>query len=987
MRTFLALVRESCSAGVWSRGVELTRQDAVSGVSDDGNEVTLSVATQSGMITLTVTLYLEDREWECSCSGVEFPCEHIAAATISLNQARKAGDALPTLNAKTGTLRYLLSRGRPGLSIEREIVHSDEIHVLESTLDAIANGRVTGPRFNASQADLAVELALGVRRRGSVPPGVLPRLFVALEGCPDVTLDGEPVAVSRDPVLPRCHLLDAPGGFRLFLASGPRVEENLGNGVVLCDGTLRLRGESRLNGRELQDLTRGQFYSHGQVGELLTEVLPELARRIQIEIETDKLPRTNDSEKPRIAIEVERRGELLSVLPLLVYGEPPIARVDADTLIHLSGEIPVRDKPGESRQVNLLRERLELVPGRRVDFRGAAAVEFADRLVLWKGGVEGKAHRDFYQVPDLEPTLEIFDDRIELQFHSPIAHPSDGDPDGLSPDAGGPDSAPPQLASTEAVLRAWQAGRSMVPLENGGFAELPEDWLTRYGDRVADLLAAQADNGALPMSAIPTLGRLCEELDHPPPPALERLRPLLEGFEGIPEVDLPKDFRGELRSYQQHGVDWLSFLRESRLGALLADDMGLGKTVQALCSVNGRCLVVCPTSVLYNWCEEIERFRPGLSFHTYHGPNRELDESAEVVMTSYAILRLDIERLAAIDWDIVVLDEAQNIKNPDSQVAQAAYRLSANFRVALTGTPVENRLDELWSQFHFLNRGLLGGRTQFRDRYARPIAAGDPGAASTLRERIRPFLLRRKKSDVAPELPPRTDVVLHCELSDDERSVYDAVRAATVTEVVVQLRAGGNVLAALEALLRLRQAACHSSLVPGQKSNRSSKLELLLSRLDEAVADGHKALVFSQWTSLLDLVEPELGSAEIPYTRLDGSTRDRGAVVREFQAEDGPPVMLVSLRAGGTGLNLAAADHIFLLDPWWNPAVEDQAAGRAHRIGQTRPVVVHRLVARNTVEEGILELHERKRALSEAALGSGDGGQGLTREDLLALLD
>ena len=393
-----------------------------------------------------------------------------------------------------------------------------------------------------------------------------------------------------------------------------------------------------------------------------------------------------------------------------------------------------------------------------------------------------------------------------------------------------------------------------------------------------------------------------------------------------------------------------------------------------------------PPSLLVNWTEESARFRPGLAVHGFHGPTRELDPNADVTLTSYAILRLDADRLAARRFGTVVLDEAQNIKNPESQVAQAAYRLDAGFRMALTGTPVENRLDELWSQLHFLNRGLLGGRSQFRQRYARPIADGDTVCATRLRERIRPFLLRRRKQEVAPELPPRTEIVLHCELDAAERAVYDAVRAATVEKVVAQLSEGGSVLAALEALLRLRQAACHADLVPGQRAQGSSKLELLASRLEEAAADGHKALVFSQWTSLLDLVEPVLERDGLAYTRLDGATRDRESVVKHFQSEAGPPVMLVSLKAGGTGLNLTAADHVFLLDPWWNPAVEDQATGRAHRIGQTRPVVVHRLVARNTVEEGILKLHARKRALAEVAVGTGDEAKGLTRDDLLALL-
>jgi SNF2 family DNA or RNA helicase len=251
---------------------------------------------------------------------------------------------------------------------------------------------------------------------------------------------------------------------------------------------------------------------------------------------------------------------------------------------------------------------------------------------------------------------------------------------------------------------------------------------------------------------------------------------------------------------------------------------------------------------------------------------------------------------------------------------------------------------------------------------------------------LKPFLLRRRKQEVARELPPSTEVVLRCTLDERERTIYEAIRAATEKEVVEALESGGGVLMALEALLRLRQASCHAGLVPGQHAERSSKLDLLQDTLDEAVAEGHKALVFSQWTGLLDRVEPYLRRANLDFVRLDGSTRDRGAVVERFQAENGPPIMLVSLKAGGTGLNLTAADHVFMLDPWWNPAVEDQAADRAHRIGQTRPVLVHKLVAEDTVEARILELQQRKRALADAALAGADAAASLTREDLLALL-
>ncbi|HEY0709936.1 MAG TPA: DEAD/DEAH box helicase, partial [Polyangia bacterium] len=432
------------------------------------------------------------------------------------------------------------------------------------------------------------------------------------------------------------------------------------------------------------------------------------------------------------------------------------------------------------------------------------------------------------------------------------------------------------------------------------------------------------------------------------------------------------------------------------LGGILADDMGLGKTLQTLAVLRkgDKTLVVCPTSVLPNWQAELTKFRPGLRVCVYHGANRKLESDADVVLTTYALLRLDGERLSRGDkdgttrrWDVVVLDEAQAIKNPDSQVARAAYALEAGTRLALTGTPIENRLEELWSLVHFSNRGLLGGRRAFEEKYARPIAEGQAGAAEGLRRKIRPFVLRRQKAEVAPDLPPRTEALLRVVLDERERELYDSVRAATRADIVSMMETGGGgVMKALEALLRLRQAACHPALLPGQEARTSSKIERLVEALETAGEEGHKALVFSQWTSLLDLIEQRLKTTDTTYCRLDGTTRDRGEVVNRFQSNDGPPVMLVSLKAGGVGLNLTAADHVFLCDPWWNPAAEAQAADRAHRIGQDKPVFVYRLVANDTVEERIVALQEKKRALFDTAMGDAAAAAALTRDDLLELL-
>ncbi|MCA9691553.1 MAG: DEAD/DEAH box helicase, partial [Myxococcales bacterium] len=667
-----------------------------------------------------------------------------------------------------------------------------------------------------------------------------------------------------------------------------------------------------------------------------------------------------------------------------------------DRLELLGGGIPRRDHQAERSFKSKLHAALGLVPGQRSHFTGSEAVRLVERLQSYGGELRGEGPRAFRRVEGLTPKLSIGPGGVALRLLPA------GDDDAIDGEVGEVGergdfalalselrAAAPSSVDTARAVEAWRRGESMVPLLDGGWAPLPVDWFERHGEDIAFLLAARDDDGKLAAWATPTLARLCEALNEPPPPELDALAQLVDGFTQVPPAALPEDLTATLRDYQRRGVDWLAFLREAGLGAMLADDMGLGKTLQALCVIRGRTLIVTPTSVLHGWASELARFRPGVDVHLYHGPRRALvdDDGPSVTLTTYAVLRLDVELLADHRWDTVILDESQVIKNPESQVAQAAFRLEARFRVALTGTPVENRLEELWSQFHYLNRGLLGGRREFQDLYARPIAAGLHGAAARLRERIRPFLLRRRKQEVARELPPRTEVVLRCELDPEERRLYDAIRAATREEVVARLQAGGGVLQALEALLRMRQAACHRGLVPGQDATRSSKVDLLIETLEEVVAEGHKALVFSQWTGLLDKIEPALAAASLRYTRLDGSTRDRGAVVREFQDPDGPPVLLISLKAGGVGLNLTAADHVFLLDPWWNPATEDQAADRAHRIGQTRPVLIHRLVAEETVEERILELQLHKRALADAALEGADQAATLTRDDLLALLE
>ena len=967
LQKMMTAVREACTPDAWSKAVELCRAKCVFGESESEEEIRIRVRVEGAAVSPSVVFWPKEQDWFCDCSEGADGCVHAAAAVIALRRARQAGQKLPGEEKAVGRIAYRLTRTPPGIAIERRVIAGGN----EARLDETLSSASSHGTLAATQEDLAVEAVIGVRA-GVIPPLLVASLMKELAACPDVTLDAKPIKTGP-PALPFHGVVeDAGEGFRLRIEQNPSITEIFANTAVLCGDTLRGLGDSLLDARELEELRHGRVFGREQASDLLTGVLPELQERLPVRIATPRLPKVVADVPPRILIETRRDGSVLELLPAIVYGDPPVARLDGDHLTTLGDSVPLRHRDAERRLIGRL-DALGLAAGRRARFAASDAIELMERLRGGEGRgatLGGDAHKAFFAMPGLVPHLQINGDSFDLSFTSEEGRKVRGQADPLD------------------VVAAWRRGESLVPLMDGGFAQLPADWMQRFGDQVADLLAAKAavGEGPLPPLAIPDLARLCAALDCPLPPSWDRLRALVDGFEGLPDVPLPQDLRAELRSYQRAGVKWLSFLRDAGLGAMLADDMGLGKTLQALCAVQGRTLVVAPTSVVHNWADEIRRFRPSLRHTVYHGAARELDESSDIVLTTYAILRIDIDQIAAMEWDTIVLDEAQAIKNPESQVAQAAFRLQGKFRMTLTGTPVENRLDELWSQMHFLNPGLLGGRSDFQERIARPIAEGIAGSAARLRERIRPFLLRRLKREVAPELPARTEVVLRCPLPAEERKVYSAIQAATVPGVVQKLREGAGVIAALEALLRLRQACCHPALVPGQQADTSAKIELLIDQLDESIAEGHKALVFSQWTSMLDLLEPHLRDSSMAFVRLDGSTRDREEVVRTFQSDDGPPVMLLSLKAGGTGLNLTAADHVFLLDPWWNPAVEDQAADRAHRIGQQRPVIIHRLVAEATIEESILALQERKRQVANAALGTGDAALSITRDDLIDML-
>lgn len=449
-----------------------------------------------------------------------------------------------------------------------------------------------------------------------------------------------------------------------------------------------------------------------------------------------------------------------------------------------------------------------------------------------------------------------------------------------------------------------------------------------------------------------------------------------------------------LRPYQVAGAEWLLGKAQSGMAGLLADEMGLGKTVQTLAMIEalpGTVLVVCPSSLVWNWKREAEQFLPELPALTLDGPDREkrFPQIAQhrLVVTSYALLRRDIERYKGLTFSAVVLDEAQHIKNPDSQNAKAACALDAQSRFILTGTPIENSLRDLWSLFEFLLPGYLGGRDDFKDRYETPLLNGERGSVwERLQRRTNPYLLRRRKAEILKELPDKIEQVIEVELSEKQKAAYTQLQQ-TARAQIDQLKDQGGAarMRVLTALLRLRQACCDLRLL-GAPEGSSAKLDALMELLGESVDGGHRVLVFSQFTSMLDLIGTALEEQGMAFCRLDGSTKNRGEVVERFQNDATIPVFLISLKAGGVGLNLTAADTVIHFDPWWNPAVEAQATDRAHRIGQKNVVTSIKLIARDTVEERVLKMQAKKKELLEGMVDGDAALAALSAEDFQDLV-
>ena len=534
--------------------------------------------------------------------------------------------------------------------------------------------------------------------------------------------------------------------------------------------------------------------------------------------------------------------------------------------------------------------------------------------------------------------------------------------------------------SMKDIKQALKKNKKYIKLSDGSVGLLSDDWVKQYqhlfflGEETRDGVRMSKHH----LSFIDQLLEKAEDIEVDND--FKARRKMLKNFESIKNHKLPSAFNGTLRNYQKAGYNWLHFLHEYNLGGCLADDMGTGKTVQTLVYLqshreNGGTpapdLIVMPRSLIFNWEREAAKFTPNLKILIHSGQERynslEKLEKYDLILTTYGLLRQDIDHLKDFRFHHVILDESQTIKNPISKTAKAARKLQCDHRLVLTGTPIENNTVELWSQFAFLNPGLLGTLSYFKEQFANPIEKNqDEETAEILRRMVFPFILRRTKEQVESELPPRTERVYYCDMDPAQKKLYDKKKNYYRGLLLGMIDEGGvnNArMKMLEGLLRLRQICNHPRLVAPDAKESSAKFEQLLEILDTLRSEGHKALIFSQFTKMLGLVKESLEERNIPFVYLDGQTRDREEQVDKFQKDPDIPFFLISLKAGGVGLNLTAAGYVINIDPWWNPAAEMQAADRAHRIGQDKPVFVYKMIVRDSVEEKILQLQEKKKNL------------------------
>ncbi len=860
------------------------------------------------------------------------------------------------------------------------------------TLDGLPRGE----RFGCDEFDLAALGSLGMEATAvnMLSAAAFLRWLPALRGHPRLGFGKSTAArVAGEPYRPALTLRKVGEGFEVSARLAEKEIPLLaGAEAWLLRGSDFLEIGSALPTR-LTNVLRESFRLRSEeVDEFLALELPLWREVADVELPPDiSLPAVEQAQ-PSFRLQLEGSLQHLRAILRCHYGDrpafPPVSEPEKRFAFRdrMSNErLLVRNLAAEKEAVARLeragftsaRDAFEMRdPGRIVRF---FAFDYPTLMPEWDVSVSPRLEKASSELEPVSPTIEIVrsgEDWFELKY-SVATGTGEGIP----------------LAEVQRLLRS---GQSQVRLTNGKIAVLNPDALDDFEQVLRDADPRQSQPGVYRLKNIQAayLTNTAEEIG-------ACLLGASHLFYAAPAITALGPLADQLRDYQRTGVQWLAALAAQNLGGILADEMGLGKTVQTLAFLrlergHGPALIVCPTSLLSNWQREAARFTPDLKVLRIDGPARaeKIGRLAEhdLGLTSYGLLRRDAEFYSGLPLSTVVLDEAQHIKNPDTQNAQAAFSLNARRRFVLTGTPMENSVRDLWSLMNFVAPGYLGTRNDFRERYERPLASGpEPVLQRRLARRLRPFLLRRRKAEVARELPEKIEQVVPCELGPTQRATYHAL----LREILQGIGAGGandgaTRMKMLTGLLRLRQTCCDLRLLglpPNEQGDSSAKLDLLDELLEEIIDGGHRVLIFSQFVKMLDLIRSRLEASGTAHCYLAGLTRDRQREVDRFQNDEAIPVFLISLKAGGVGLNLAAADTVIHFDPWWNAAVEAQATDRAHRIGQKRVVTSYKLIARDTVEEKILHLQNRKRELASAMLETEEPLMtGLTNDDLTELL-
>ncbi len=731
--------------------------------------------------------------------------------------------------------------------------------------------------------------------------------------------------------------------------------------------------------------------------EKMQKIILPLTRDYQVEFDKSLIKEIK-SGIPEVKLQLQEKGDYLVFQPIFTYKGFETRATDRDNIIIPDGDkilIVKRNAEAEAEFLNKLENLHSLFVrpngNSSLVLKGADVLRnnwfflFVDAMKEMKIPVYGfEALRNF-RFNTARPNTHIhvssgldwFDAKVEIEFGN-------------------------QRVGIDDIKKALVNKQSFVQLNDGTLGILPDEWLKRYSllFKVGDGRSNQLRLSKYHMSVIDELyenrdeNELSFELDE----KFERLRE----FKNIPEIAPPANLEAILRPYQTSGYQWLNYLNDVGWGGILADDMGLGKTVQALSmlhhykSVNGtlKAIVVCPTTLIYNWKNEVEKFTPSLGWHIHHGSVRSRSaedlQKHDILITTYGTLRSDIQLLLKINFDYVILDESQAIKNPSSKVTKAACLLNARNRLCMSGTPLQNNTFDIFAQMNFLNPGLLGNMEFFRNEFATPIDKfSDQEQKDHLRKLLYPFILRRTKEQVAKDLPEKTETILFCEMEKEQRKIYEAYRNSYRDKILGTIDQQGidkSQLTILQGLMKLRQI-CDSPAILNEEDkypNHSIKLDELAREISENIGD-HKALIFSQFLGMLALIKGKLKEQEVTFEYFDGSTSapDREKAIQNFQNNDECRVFLISLKAGGVGLNLTAADYVYIVDPWWNPAVEQQAIDRTHRIGQTKNIFAYRMICIDTIEDKILQLQERKRKLaSELITDDTSFVKALTKSDV-----